>query len=315
MSGNLENRYRRLLRVLPRWYRAEREEEMVGLFLADRTDDLDLEHGWPGWGETGATLALGVRTRLAHKGAPDHAVVLGDVVRLVALIGLLIQVSYAFRWFGEALTSTTVGSPGIPGVPIAVNLLLVGGPLAMFTGQRTPAKVLAVLIALYGVLAVPLTGGPVAFLSLLWQLPIWVTAGALVAGFHRDAPAPAGRPWLWACVPAAAVAAGFGALTSDSAVFVFLSATAGELVPVVVIAAAVVHLLRRGPVARTFALAVWALLLLPVELWYLTLYLSYPGDTALAVFLAARTTLLVVVAVVLAAVGLRELRRPAAVTP
>ncbi|NUT46572.1 MAG: hypothetical protein HOV94_04515, partial [Saccharothrix sp.] len=61
MNSNLERRYRALLRILPAWYRAGREEEMVGIFLADRTDDLDLEHGWPGWGETGATLALAVR--------------------------------------------------------------------------------------------------------------------------------------------------------------------------------------------------------------------------------------------------------------
>ncbi|PRY34739.1 hypothetical protein [Umezawaea tangerina] len=310
MRSNLENRYRRLLRVLPRWYRDEREEEMVGLFLADRTDDLDLEHGRPGWGETGATLALAVRTRLAASAAPDRAVVLGDVVRLVAMVGLLVQLSYAFRWFGQALTSTAVESPGAPAVPVAVNLVLVGGPLAMFTGHRTLAKVLAVLTALYGVVVVPLTDGPVAFLGLLWQVPMWATAAALLVGFHRDAPAPAGRPWLWACVPAAVVAADFGALTSSSAVVVFLSATAGELVPLVVIAAGAVRLVRGGSVAWTFALAVWSVLLLPVELWYLTLYLSYPSGTALTVFLAVRTAVLVVVAAALVVAGLRGLRRP-----
>ena len=48
MISQLEHRYRSLLRVLPRWYRAEREEEMVGTFMADRDDDLrDRAHGRP----------------------------------------------------------------------------------------------------------------------------------------------------------------------------------------------------------------------------------------------------------------------------
>ncbi|MDU0295217.1 hypothetical protein NUG22_38985, partial [Saccharothrix longispora] len=62
--ARLERRYRSLLRVLPRWYRVEREEEMVGIFLADRGDGLDLEYGWPGWGEAAATAGLAVRVRL-----------------------------------------------------------------------------------------------------------------------------------------------------------------------------------------------------------------------------------------------------------
>ena len=45
--SNLERRYRRLLKVLPGWYRRDREEEMVSIFLAERTDELDLEHSWP----------------------------------------------------------------------------------------------------------------------------------------------------------------------------------------------------------------------------------------------------------------------------
>ncbi|MFD1151834.1 hypothetical protein, partial [Saccharothrix hoggarensis] len=102
-GSNLERRYRALLGVLPAWYRREREEEMVGIFLAGRGDDLDLEHGWPGWGEAWATWALAVRVRFA---ADRRA---GDVMRLIALAGLLGHVvvvaqgwTAAARWGGEA---------------------------------------------------------------------------------------------------------------------------------------------------------------------------------------------------------------------
>ena len=87
----LERRYRLLLRVLPRWYRHEREEEMVATYLAARhhadPDDeaLDLEYGWPGWPEARATAALAVRTRLAATAAPPRVLLLGRTVRLVVL--------------------------------------------------------------------------------------------------------------------------------------------------------------------------------------------------------------------------------------
>ncbi len=66
--------------MLPKWYRQDREEEMVGMFLAERTDDLDQEHGWPGWGETFAMLGLAVRTR-------------GEVVSTLGVLGLVLWVS------------------------------------------------------------------------------------------------------------------------------------------------------------------------------------------------------------------------------
>ncbi|MEO6083206.1 MAG: hypothetical protein ABIQ18_08870 [Umezawaea sp.] len=315
--SNLENRYRRLLRVLPRWYRAEREEEMVGLFLADRTDDLDLEHGWPGWGETGATLALAARARLGVVGGPPRAAVVGEVVRLVALIGLLVQVSYAFTWLGDSLTSTTLGAPGIAGVPLAVNLLLVGGAVAMALGQRAPAKALVCAVAVYGLVVVPLADdGPVAFLSVLWQLPLWMTAAALVLGFHRDAPAPNPWRWRWAMLGVAVAAGAFGAASANWEFFTTLRVTAGELLPLVVLVAGVVHLVRRGPTAPGLAIAVWLLALLPMELFSLRVTLAYPQAPGLAAYLLVRATGLVVIAATLLVVGLRELRRPArAVTP
>src|SRR4029453_5882273 len=85
----LERRYRLLLRLLPRWYRAEREEEMVGTFLGERDDALDLEYSFPGWVETRAVAVLAVRTRLAPPRGPARAVAMGNAVRVVAVLGLL----------------------------------------------------------------------------------------------------------------------------------------------------------------------------------------------------------------------------------
>jgi hypothetical protein len=82
--SNLENRYRRLSRVLPAWYRAEREEEMVGLFMAGREDDLDQEHDRP----AGARPARPSHTR-CEPGSPPPARpsrVVGLVVVTAALI-------------------------------------------------------------------------------------------------------------------------------------------------------------------------------------------------------------------------------------
>lgn len=315
--STLERRYRRLLRVLPRWYRAEREEEMVGLFLADRTDDLDLEHGRPGWGETGATLGLAARARLGAVGGPPRAAVVGEVVRLVAMIGLLAQVSYAFTWLGDSLTSTTLGAPGIAGVPLAVNLLLVGGAVAMAFGQRAPAKAVVGTVAVYGLVVVPLAGdGPVAFLSVLWQLPLWMTAVALVAGYHRDAPGPDPWPWRWAMLGVAVAFGVFGAASANWEPVTTLRVTAGELLPLVLLGAGVAHLARRGRTAPGLALGVWLLALLPMELFSLRVTLAYPQTPGLTAYLLVRATALAVVAATLLVVGLRQLRRPAlTVTP
>jgi hypothetical protein len=104
--SKLERRYRRLLRVLPEWYRRDREEEMVAIFLAGRTD----EHGRPGWGETGAVLGLAVRTHLAAgaalTGVPGRVRWRGEVVRALGMLGLLLGIFYA----GASIANVVVRS-------------------------------------------------------------------------------------------------------------------------------------------------------------------------------------------------------------
>lgn len=198
--SNLERRYRRLLKVLPRWYRQDREEEMVGLFMADRSDDLDLEHSWPGWGETAAMFGLAVRTHLAAGSAfmnvPGKAVWRGEVVRALGMIGLLLGVFYA----GAAITSLSVAYGNPEWAPaITWWRMLELGPIvafgALLTGRRSLAKVAAFAPVLLVVVAL----GELTYL-LSWgvfQLPNFVTFLCLCLGFHREAPTPPARGLLW----------------------------------------------------------------------------------------------------------------------
>ncbi|MFD7660305.1 hypothetical protein ACFV4N_40540, partial [Actinosynnema sp. NPDC059797] len=204
MSGTsrLERRYRALLRLLPGWYRAGREEEMVGLFLADRDDALDLEHGWPGWGEAAATLGLAVRVRL---GARRPA---GEAVRLVGMTGLLAQLVAMGQ---EAVVAVRFGVPPQSWwwyVPVVVAFA------GLVAGRRAAGRAAAGVV---GVLAVApwaqsvLMGWP-SWWATLFALPLWVTAAAVVAGFHVEAPRPSSRWWVTA---AAGVVAGVvGALAA-----------------------------------------------------------------------------------------------------
>ena len=315
MRSNLENRYRALLRVaLPGWYRAEREEEMVGLFLADRTDDLDLEHGWPGWGEAGATVALGVRTRFAASGAPARTVALGDVVRLVALIGVLVQGAYGAQGLLSMLPVPLAEGDRLVAevdpftvVALVSDVAMLVGAVAMVTGFRTTAKVLFGLLSAVFLVGVGRDAGPEVVLGLLWQLPVWVTTAALLAGFHRDAPTPELKRWRWAL---AGSVLGAGALTAGNVLaypYVLFALTSMLLVPVAVLVAGVVHLARRGGPVGALALGWWLVVLLPVELVYAAYSVPLVAELVAA---------MAVVGVALLVVGLRGLRRPAtAITP
>ncbi|MBW4722090.1 hypothetical protein [Saccharothrix obliqua] len=193
--SNLERRYRALLRLLPRRYRAEREEEMVGIFLAGRGDELDLEHGWPGWGEAAATAALAVRVRF-RAGAPA-----GDGTRLVAMAGLVGHVVLA----AQDVVSAARWGGGWWAWSAVLALVAFAG---LLTGRVLPARVAVSVAALWSVAVagqVVVAAGD--FWPVLVQAPTWVTAAAVWLGFHREAPRPPRARW-----PAvAAVSAAIGA--------------------------------------------------------------------------------------------------------
>ncbi len=252
--SNLERRYRRLLGVLPRWYRQDREEEMVGIFLADRTDELDLEHSWPGWGETWAVLGLAVRTHLAAGAAltsvPAKVMWRGEIVRALGMLGLLLGVFYA----GASMTNA-VRLYNDPEFTSAVTWMRVLDVLpivafaALLSGRRTLAKIVAF------VAMVPWAASVEEPRWVLWwvlfQLPSIVTFACLCLGFHREAPTPPVRRLAWW---------GGGALLLGVAGG--LIGAAGVLLVVVAVVITRVFAYRRGDVVLARALSVFAVLLL-----------------------------------------------------
>jgi hypothetical protein len=97
MSGDLdlEQRYRRVLRLLPGYYRAQWEEDMVAAFLdgwltGDPDEDsVTMEYDRPGWPEIASVAGLAARLYLGAVGAPRRYLAWGQAVRGTVLALLL----------------------------------------------------------------------------------------------------------------------------------------------------------------------------------------------------------------------------------
>jgi hypothetical protein len=341
--SRLERRYRRLLGVLPRWYRAEREEEMVGTFMADRDDELDFEYGWPGWPEAFAMLALAVRTRFAVDSGPARAIALGNAVRLVALLGLLANAAVALGQLAPLALNGLGGQVPIldyPGDYLVTVGLAAASVLAfvlLVTGRRGAARVLAVAALLPSMIpfASISTGNGPTPLHLLSQVMVvdaflWCPVVCLFLGFHREAATPSARPWLRALAIASAAAACLAAVIRIVSVGMSLwpYAVLGDLgdlsvLPVLAVSAGVVGLyaLRRRESNRVgetgLALACLAVLWLPNRISLLAFVAGHSPLAGLGAawavlnaVLAAQVVVLVVAVTASAVLGVRALHAP-----
>jgi hypothetical protein len=96
MSGHLERRYRRVLRLLPGWYRERWEGDMVAAFLdswltGDPESDAYISRvAGPGWAETASVAALAARLYLAGPGTARR-LAWGQAIRRAALAVTLVQ--------------------------------------------------------------------------------------------------------------------------------------------------------------------------------------------------------------------------------
>jgi hypothetical protein len=96
MSGNLERRYRRVLRLLPGWYRQQWEQDMVAAFLDSwLTGDPDAdEHiaraAGPSWAEVASVAGLAARLYLGGTGTPRRFA-WGRAIRRAVLAVMLVN--------------------------------------------------------------------------------------------------------------------------------------------------------------------------------------------------------------------------------
>ncbi|MFJ9820135.1 hypothetical protein ACIRU3_33675 [Streptomyces sp. NPDC101151] len=221
MTTPLESRYRAVLRLLPVYYRREREEEMVETYLWDVDRDTQ-DQSRPTLGEVASIAALAVRSRLGAPGAPRRYVLLGSAVRLFALFAVLIQAAAAvvdlvleLTWaagrggaerhmFLSQFTDQGLLTAVVTAAQWILPLLWTVAYFALLHDRRRLARAAALLAAvptLWPLLG-PLTGATVpsdpAFAT-AFGLLAWLPALALCAAHHRDAPParlPAGSPGL-----------------------------------------------------------------------------------------------------------------------
>jgi hypothetical protein len=227
MSGekNLEQRYRRVLRLLPGYYRDKWEDDMVAAFLDSwltgdpYTDKCVMEFCRPTWPEVASVAGLAVRLYLTGAGAPRRHVAREQAIRWAVLAVALIQAvrgldvlvltawsRHLFGWLPVPPSGMVIATPGgalPPAVWYLVAYAWIVSYLMLVLRYYRTAQLLAAL-AIVPDLVVLLQGqftgrlpapylGPWAFWVLLNLAPVLA-----MTAFHRDA-APAARlPWLLA---------------------------------------------------------------------------------------------------------------------
>lgn len=221
MTTLLEARYRAVLRLLPAYYRREREEEMVETYLGDLDRDTQ-DQSRPTFGEVASIVALAVRSRLGAAGAPRPYVLLGSGARLFAPAAVLLlaasavvepilQLTWAFTGADaerQLFFSEFTDHGFLTGTGTVAQWILPLGWVAAYFGllydRRRLARigVLAAALPTLWPLLSSLTGTPFpsqpAFVVTL-ALLAWLPALVLCAAHHRDAPParlPAGTPGL-----------------------------------------------------------------------------------------------------------------------
>jgi hypothetical protein len=224
MSGGvgLEQRYRRVLRVLPGYYRDQWEEDMVGAFLDSwltgdpEVDVAVLTFCRPSLDEVASVAGLAARLYLGGAATPRRYFAWGQAVRRAvlavllvhAVLGLevLVRTAWSRRLFGLSAppASLAVFSPGgvWPAVYHVVNVAWVVIFVTLALGHYRTARVLAVLAIVPGLAALmqaQLTGiMPAPFGPWAWWVLFNLAPVAAMAAFHHDAPPTARWPWLLA---------------------------------------------------------------------------------------------------------------------
>jgi hypothetical protein len=224
MGGNLERRYRRVLRLLPGWYRERWEQDMVAAFLDSwltgdpEADAYISQAAGPSWAEVASVAALAARLYLVGAGTPRRFA-WGQAIRRAALavtllqavrgLDILVRTAWGRGLIGWLPAPPAGIIPGSPGglLPPAAWYLVACAWVAAFVllvlRQYRAAQVIAAMAIvpdlvwlvqgqLTGAFAAP-TVGPWAFWALLNLAPV-----AAMTAFRRGGPRAAGPAWLLA---------------------------------------------------------------------------------------------------------------------
>ncbi len=342
MSSLLEQRYRRVLRLLPADYRQAWEEDMVAAFLqaayaADPDDPEGVEISSPSRAEMASVAALALRLRLGGAGAAPRPFAWGEAVRRVALIGLLAHtigglVGVLFMvWITGQLPGlmrlVDAEPAGFTNRWLALwslaGLLWLPAYLSLVYGHHRAARNLAV-VAFIPDLITSVVGLADAVPGFTLSQVYWLLFDAVpvlaLAAFGPQSPPVRARPWLIA-LPAG-VAATFAALLAAQPVpgrelLVQALADWPGLWSAGLTAAAIVHLIATRPQRRTPTWPLTLALLVPAVLGLrLTTLLDYLGfaapttDNALLPTIGViQCAVLVGIGALLAGVAARRLRR------
>jgi hypothetical protein len=224
MSGapGLEQRYRRVLRLLPGYYRDQWEQDMVSAFLDSwltgdpKVDVAVLKFCRPSLGEVASVAGLAARLYLGGAGTPRRYFAWGQAVRRAvltlllvhAVLGLevLVRTAWSRRLFGLPAPppALVVASPGgvWPTVYDLVNVAWIVIFVALALGHYRTARVLAPLAIVPGLAALlqaQFTGiMPAPFGPWAWWVLFNLALVVALAAFHHDAPPPVRWPWVLA---------------------------------------------------------------------------------------------------------------------
>jgi hypothetical protein len=227
VSGELllEQRYRRVLRLLPSYYREQWEEDMVAAFLDSwltgdpETDECVLEFCKPAWQEVASVVLLAARLYLGGTAAPRRYFAWGQAVRFTVLALLMVHAVRGLDGLRLVFLARGLHAVGIipappaamapmPGLAWPAGVWYLAGYtwivifVALVLGYYRAARVLALMAAVLDLVWLAqgqLTG---ALLSPYGSWAFWILHDLVpvlaMAAFHRDAPPVARWPWLLA---------------------------------------------------------------------------------------------------------------------
>jgi hypothetical protein len=221
MNSNLERRYRRVVRLLPSWYRGQWEEDMVAAFLDSwltgdpAADEYIRKVAGPSSAEVASVAGLAVRLHLGGPATPRRYA-WGQALRRAVLTVLLVHAALAidvlaFLLWSRRLVGWLPAPPGSlvvapAGVWATAYYLAAVTWIAIFVslalGHYRAARVLVALAIVPGLVALvqgQLTGiMPAPFGSwVFWALFDLGPALAMTA-FHGKARPGTPGPWLLA---------------------------------------------------------------------------------------------------------------------